>query len=282
MFLTECPRDAMQGWHQFIPTRQKIEYLNLLMQVGFDVLDCGSFVSPKAIPQMKDTTEVLDNVDKSISDTKISVIVANLSGASQAIEHQSVDILGFPFSISETFQYRNTNKSQEEAFRQVQQIWEMTQSADKQLRIYFSMAFGNPYGEMWKWEEVYFWANRFNEMGVKKILLSDTIGVATPETISLLFSKIPKDFPEIEFGAHFHNKYEDAHIKLETAYQAGCRNFDVTIRGIGGCPMAKEELVGNMPTEKMINLIMKENIPHRLNLLHYERAYNEVKKLFQF
>lgn len=282
MFLTECPRDAMQGWHQFIPTRQKIEYLNLLMQVGFDVLDCGSFVSPKAIPQMKDTAEVLDNVDKSISNTQLSVIVANISGAAKAIEHQAVDILGFPFSISETFQYRNTNKNQEEAFEQVQQILEMTQSANKQLRVYFSMAFGNPYGEMWKWEDVYSWAKKFNEIGVKKILLSDTIGVAIPETISLLFSKVPKDFPAIEFGAHFHTKYEDASIKLKTAYQEGCRSFDGTIRGIGGCPMAKEDLVGNMPTEKMINLIMKEKTPHRLNLLHFERAYNEAKDLFQF
>lgn len=282
MFLTECPRDAMQGWHQFIPTEKKIDYLNILMQVGFDVLDCGSFVSPKIIPQMRDTAEVLSNIDKSLSDTQLSVIVANLSGAHQAIEHQAVDILGFPFSISETFQYRNTNKNQEEAFAQIQTISNMVQEAGKEFRVYFSMAFGNPYGEMWKWEDVHFWAKRCKEIGIKKILLSDTTGVATLDSISLLFSRLPIDFPEIEFGAHFHNRYEDSFPKLKAAYQVGCKNFDGAIKGIGGCPMAKDDLIGNMPTEQIINFLMKEKISHNLHLLHFERAYNEAKKVFNF
>ena len=171
MFLTECPRDAMQGWGEFIPTQKKIDYINSLMSVGFDVLDCGSFVSPKAIPQMADSGEVLDNIDKSLSETQLSVIVANISGAERALKHGNVDILGFPFSISETFQYRNTNKDQEEAFRQIQEIKRMSESAGRELNIYFSMAFGNPYGEIWKWEEVDYWAKRFSEIGIKEVQL---------------------------------------------------------------------------------------------------------------
>lgn len=250
MFLTECPRDAMQGWGKFIPTQKKIDYINSLMDVGFDVLDCGSFVSPKAIPQMADSGEVVDNIDKSISDTKISVIVANIRGSEKALSHKNVDILGFPFSISETFQYRNTNKNQEEAFSQIVQILKMTQAEGKTLNVYFSMAFGNPYGELWKWEDVDFWANRFSEVGIQNILLSDTTGVATPESIALLFDKIPKKYPEINFGAHFHNRYEDSYKKLKAAYNEGCRRFDSAIKGIGGCPMAKDDLVEICPQNR--------------------------------
>lgn len=282
MFLTECPRDAMQGWSDFIPTQKKIDYINALMEVKFDVLDCGSFVSPKAIPQMADSGEVMENIDKSISDTLISVIVANISGAERALQHESVDILGFPFSISETFQYRNTNKNQEEAFRQIQEIHEMTKSQDKHLHLYFSMAFGNPYGETWKWEEVEFWAQRFSEIGITTIQLSDTTGVATPESIALLFEKIPPKFPTITFGAHFHNRYEDSYRKLKTAYDHGCRNFDSAIKGIGGCPMAKDDLVGNMPTEQVFNFMAAEKIDIHQNLLHFESAYNKAKDIFHF
>lgn len=282
MFLTECPRDAMQGWGEFIPTQTKIDFLNLLMSVNYDVLDCGSFVSPKAIPQMADTAEVVDNIDKSISDTKLSVIVANLSGAEKALAHKNVDILGFPFSISETFQHRNTNKSQEAAFLQIAKIKTMAESAGKSLNIYFSMAFGNPYGEMWKWEDVDFWAGRFTEIGIKNILLSDTTGVATTENIALLFDKIPKKYPEIDFSAHFHNRYEDSYIKLKTAYEKGCRRFDSAIKGIGGCPMAKDDLLGNMPTEQVINFMASEKIDHHLNLLNFESAWNKAKDIFHF
>lgn len=282
MFLTECPRDAMQGWHEFIPTQKKIDYINALMDVKFDVLDCGSFVSPKAIPQMADTSDVLKEIDRSRSNTKLSVIVANTSGAEKAVAHETVDIVGFPFSISETFQYRNTNKTQEEAFLQIQDILKLTKDANRQFNVYFSMAFGNPYGERWKWEEVKDWAQRFSDIGIENILLSDTTGVATPETISLLFSKIPSNFEHIHFGAHFHNRYQDAYPKLKAAYDQGCRHFDSAIKGIGGCPMAKDDLVGNMPTEKVINFMASEGLPPQLDLLNFEAAYNRAKDIFHF
>ncbi|WP_417427969.1 hydroxymethylglutaryl-CoA lyase [Halpernia sp.] len=282
MFLTECPRDAMQGWGNFIPTSQKIDYINALMSVKFDVLDCGSFVSPKAIPQMRDSGIVLDEIDKSLSNTKLSVIVANFRGAEKALKHDQIDILGFPFSISETFQHRNTNKSQEEAFEDIKKILVLADSEKKELNIYFSMAFGNPYGEFWKWEDVDFWAKRFSEIGIKNILLSDTTGVASPESISLLFNKIPKNYPEINFGGHFHNRYEDSHSKLKAAYDEGCRRFDSAIKGIGGCPFAKDDLVGNMPTEQVFNFMASEKIEISQNLLHFESAFNIAKKIFHF
>ena len=282
MFLTECPRDAMQGWGEFIPTQKKIDYINALMSVKFDVLDCGSFVSPKAIPQMADTAEVVEHIDKNLSDTKISVIVANISGAERALKHKTIDILGFPFSVSETFQYRNTNKNQEEAFHQIIKIQQLAEAEGKKLNLYFSMAFGNPYGEMWKWEEVDFWAKRFSEVGIKTIMLSDTTGVATTDTIDLLFDRIPQKYPEIEFGAHFHNRYEDSYSKLKAAYGKGCRRFDSAIKGIGGCPMAKDDLVGNMPTEQVINFLQNEKIEHQLNLLNFESAWNKAKDVFHF
>ena len=281
MFLTECPRDAMQGWGEFIPTSQKIDYINALMDVGFDMLDCGSFVSPKAIPQMADTKEVISEINKK-NNTEISVIVANLSGAEQALKQDKIDVLGFPFSISETFQYRNTNKNQEEAFEEVVRILKISKAENRELNLYCSMAFGNPYGEMWKWQDVEFWAKRFSEIGIKNILLSDTTGVADVEKIHLLFEKIPEKFPQINFGAHFHNRYEDSYKKLKAAYGKGCRRFDSAIKGLGGCPMAKDELVGNMPTEKVINFLQTEKIEHRLNLLNFEAAWNRAKDIFKF
>lgn len=282
MFLTECPRDAMQGWGEFIPTQKKIDYLNSLMDVGFDVLDCGSFVSPKSIPQMADSGTVIDEIDKSISNTKLSVIVANFRGAEKALAHQQVDILGFPFSISETFQHRNTNKGREAAFRDIVKILELLKTDGRTLNIYFSMAFGNPYGEMWKWEDVDFWAQRFSDIGIKNVLLSDTTGTGSVEQIGLLFSKIPPKYPHIDFGAHFHNRYEDSYKKLKAAYDNGCRRFDSAIKGIGGCPMAKDDLVGNMPTEQVINFMASEKIEHSLNLLHFESSYNRAKDIFHF
>lgn len=281
MFLTECPRDAMQGWGEFIPTQQKIDYINALMEVGFDALDCGSFVSPKAIPQMADTKDVIPEIQKK-NGTQISVIVANVSGAEHALKHQNIDILGFPFSMSETFQHRNTNKSQEEAFEEIKKILEMTKAENRQLNLYFSMAFGNPYGEIWRWEDVDFWAQRFAEIGIENILLSDTTGTGDVEKIELLFDKIPAKYPQIEFGAHLHNRYEDSYKKLKAAYNKGCRKFDSAIKGIGGCPYAKDELVGNMPTEQVINFLQLEKIPHRLNLLHFEAAWNKAKDIFRF
>ncbi len=282
MFLTECPRDAMQGWRELIPTDKKIDYINSLMEVGFDVLDALSFVSPKTIPQMADSAVVAENIDKSLSNTKISAIIANYRGAEKALVHPSVDILGFPFSISETFQHRNTNKSQEEAFNDIVKILELTKKEGKQLNLYFSMAFGNPYGEMWKWEDVDFWAQRFAEIGIENILLSDTTGVATPETIALLFFKIPSKYPNISFGGHFHNRLDESYSKLKAAYDNGCTRFDSAIKGIGGCPMAKDDLVGNMPTEQVINFMALEKIDNNLNLLNFESSYNRAKDIFHF
>ncbi|QOW11257.1 hydroxymethylglutaryl-CoA lyase [Kaistella flava (ex Peng et al. 2021)] len=282
MFLTECPRDAMQGWGEFIPTQKKIDYINSLMEVGFDVLDCGSFVSHKAIPQMADSGIVIDEIDKGVSNTKLSVIVANYRGAQKALEHQAVDIVGFPFSISETFQFRNTNKNQEEAFNDIKKITELLELDGRVLNVYFSMAFGNPYGEMWKAADVDYWAQRFNDIGVKNVLLSDTTGTGTLEQIELLFKTIPSKYPEIDFGAHFHNRYEDSYKKLKAAYDNGCRRFDSAIKGIGGCPMAKDDLVGNMPTEQVINFMAVEKIEHSLNLLNFESAYNKAKDIFHF
>ena len=282
MFLTECPRDAMQGWGEFIPTQKKIDYLNSLMDVGFDVLDCASFVSPKAIPQMADSGIVIDEIDKGISNTKLSVIVANYRGAQKALSHQAVDIIGFPFSISETFQFRNTNKNQEEAFNDIKKITQLLESDGRVLNVYFSMAFGNPYGEMWKAADVDYWAERFNDIGIKNILLSDTTGTGTLDQIQLLFNSIPSKYPEIDFGAHFHNRYEDSYKKLKAAYDNGCRRFDSAIKGIGGCPMAKDDLVGNMPTEQVINFMAAEGVDHTLNLLNFESAYNKAKDIFHF
>ncbi len=282
MFLTECPRDAMQGWGEFIPTQKKIDYIHSLMEVGFDVLDCGSFVSPKSIPQMADSGTVVDEIDKGVSNTKLSVIVANYRGAEKALSHQAVDIVGFPFSISETFQHRNTNKNQEEAFNDIKKITELLESDGRVLNVYFSMAFGNPYGEMWKAADVDYWAQRFNDIGVKNILLSDTTGTGTLEQIELLFKTIPEKYPDIDFGGHFHNRYEDSYKKLKAAYDNGCRRFDSAIKGIGGCPMAKDDLVGNMPTEQVINFMAVEKIDHTLNLLNFESAYNKAKDIFHF
>lgn len=282
MFLTECPRDAMQGWGEFIPTQKKIDYINSLMEVGFDVLDCGSFVSPKSIPQMADSGTVVDEIDKGVSNTKLSVIVANYRGAEKALSHQAVDIVGFPFSISETFQHRNTNKNQEEAFNDIKKITELLESDGRVLNVYFSMAFGNPYGEMWKAADVDYWAQRFNDIGVKNVLLSDTTGTGNLEQIELLYKTIPEKYPDIDFGAHFHNRYEDSYKKLKAAYDNGCRRFDSAIKGIGGCPMAKDDLVGNMPTEQVINFMAVEKIDHTLNLLNFESAYNKAKDIFHF
>lgn len=282
MFLTECPRDAMQGWGEFISTQDKIDYINLLLGVGFDVLDCGSFVSPKAIPQMADTSEVLKNLDRSGSETALSVIVANIRGAERALAHSNVDIIGFPFSISETFQYRNTNKNQQEAFDQIRTINELVKQEKRHLNVYFSMSFGNPYGERWNLDQLLDWGKQFRDAGILNIQLSDTIGAATTEQISLVFEQMQTQVPQISFGAHFHNRYDESRSKIQAAYHSGCRKFDSAIKGIGGCPMAKDELVGNMPTEQIINFMAANKIEHKLNLLHFESSYNKAKDIFKF
>ncbi|WP_291064382.1 MULTISPECIES: hydroxymethylglutaryl-CoA lyase [unclassified Empedobacter] len=278
--IIECPRDAMQGRKDFIPTDKKIDYLNRLLTVGFEAIDCGSFVSPKAIPQMADTKEVLDNIDKTNSKSKLSVVVANKSGAMKAAEHEKVDIIGFPFSISENFQQFNTNKSREEAFEMVKEINQIANDNGKHMLIYLSMAFGNPYGETWSEEIVKEWSKKMADIGISSINLSDTIGVADEKTIVDLFQNLIPHYPEIEFGAHFHTVYTEWHSKVQAAYDNGCRRFDGAIKGLGGCPMSKSDMVGNMPTEKLISFANEHKEKHGLNLFDFESAWNVSLRTF--
>ena len=256
--LIECPRDAMQGWANFIPTEKKIEYLNQLLKVGFDTLDFGSFVSPKAIPQMADTAQVYEALEE--SDTKLLAIVANVRGAETAVNFPRIKYLGFPFSISETFQQRNTNSSIVEAFKTVEAIQNLCQKSDKQLVVYFSMGFGNPYGDLFNAEIVSDWAEKISNLGIKIIALSDTVGVADNQIITELFTDLIPQYPNIEFGAHFHATNDNWQMKIESAYHAGCRRFDGAIGGFGGCPMAEDELVGNINTQNMIQYFENQGV----------------------
>jgi hydroxymethylglutaryl-CoA lyase len=278
--IIECPRDAMQGIKTFIPTELKANYIQSLLRVGFDTLDFGSFVSPKAIPQMRDTKEVLDKLDLSCTRTKLLSIVANLRGAEMACSIDSIDYLGFPFSISENFQMRNTHKTISESEIVLKDILEITQKSNKKLVVYMSMAFGNPYGDPWDVDIVGEWADRLQSMGVEILSLSDTIGSSKPESISYLFSNLIPKFPHIEFGAHLHTHPNSWYEKLNAAYNAGCYRFDGAIQGFGGCPMASDSLMGNMPTEKIISYFNSENIDTQIDILPFESAYNSASKLF--
>lgn len=278
--IIECPRDAMQGIKTFIPTELKANYIQSLLRVGFDTLDFGSFVSPKAIPQMRDTKEVLDKLDLSCTRTKLLSIVANLRGAEMACSIDSIDYLGFPFSISENFQMRNTHKTISESEIVLKDILEITQKSNKKLVVYMSMAFGNPYGDPWDVDIVGEWADRLQSMGVEILSLSDTIGSSKPESISYLFSNLIPKFPHIEFGAHLHTHPNSWYEKLNAAYNAGCYRFDGAIQGFGGCPMASDSLTGNMPTEKIISYFNSENIDTQIDILPFESAHNSASKLF--
>jgi hydroxymethylglutaryl-CoA lyase len=278
--IIECPRDAMQGIKTFIPTELKANYIQSLLRVGFDTLDFGSFVSPKAIPQMRDTKEVLDKLDLSCTRTKLLSIVANLRGAEMACSIDSIDYLGFPFSISENFQMRNTHKTISESEIVLKDILEITQKSNKKLVVYMSMAFGNPYGDPWDVDIVSEWADRLQSMGVEILSLSDTIGSSKPESISYLFSNLIPKFPHIEFGAHLHTHPNSWYEKLNAAYNAGCYRFDGAIQGFGGCPMASDSLTGNMPTEKIISYFNSENIDTQIDILPFESAHNSASKLF--
>ena len=278
--IIECPRDAMQGIKIFIPTDLKVKYIQSLLRVGFDTLDFGSFVSPKAIPQMRDTKAVLDKLDLSSTRTKLLSIVANLRGAEMACSINSIDYLGFPFSISENFQMRNTHKTISESEIVLKDILDITQKKNKKLVVYMSMAFGNPYGDPWDVDIVGEWADRLHSMGVEILSLSDTIGSSKPESISYLFSNLIPKFPHVEFGAHLHTHPNSWYEKLNAAYKAGCYRFDGAIQGFGGCPMASDSLTGNMPTEKMISYFNSEKIKTNLNVLAFESAHNEASKLF--
>ena len=278
--IIECPRDAMQGIKTFIPTELKANYIQSLLRVGFDTLDFGSFVSPKAIPQMRDTKEVLGKLDLSSTRTKLLSIVANLRGAEIACSIDSIDYLGFPFSISENFQMRNTHKTISESEIVLKDILEITQKSNKKLVVYMSMAFGNPYGDPWDVDIVSEWADRLQSMGVEILSLSDTIGSSKPESISYLFSNLIPKFPHIEFGAHLHTHPNSWYEKLNAAYKAGCHRFDGAIQGFGGCPMASDSLTGNMPTEKIISYFNSENIDTQIDILPFESAHNSASKLF--
>lgn len=278
--LVECPRDAMQGWANWIPTKKKIKYLNQLLKVGFDTLDFGSFVSPKAIPQMADTALVYDALDLDNTITKLLAIIANVRGAESAVSFEKIKYLGFPFSISETFQQRNTNSSISEAFKTVDTIQNLCQKFNKQLVIYFSMGFGNPYGDPYNIEIVAEWAEKMSELGIKIISLSDTVGVADSQTIKKVFSGLISQYPTIEFGAHFHASNDTWQLKIQSAFEAGCLRFDGAIGGFGGCPMAEDDLVGNINTQNMIQYFESQGVNLGLKKEELEKSINISKNIF--
>lgn len=280
MKIVECPRDAMQGLVEFIPTKKKADYLNMLLQVGFDTIDFGSFVSPKTIPQMRDSADVLSRLNLDDTGTKLLAIVANQRGAHDACQFDKIAYLGYPFSVSETFQKRNTNKGIAESLSLVEELYTKCVNNGKELVVYLSMAFGNPYGESWDEDIVAQWGEKLVGLGVKTLALSDTIGVSNSENISRLFSTLTPAFPEVEWGAHLHTTADTWREKVEAAYNSGCRRFDSAIKGLGGCPMAKGDLVGNMPTEKLLSFTQEKKIKTGVNPLTFESAYNKAIETF--
>ena len=278
--IIECPRDAMQGIKSFIPTELKVRYLQALLGCGFDTLDFGSFVSPRAIPQMADTAQVLNDLDLSETKTKLLAIVANLRGAESALGFEAIEFIGYPFSISENFQMRNTHKTIDESMVVLSDILSLANEHGVKVVTYLSMGFGNPYGDPWSPEIVAQWTETLVGMGCKIISLSDTVGAASPEVISELFNGVIPQFPEVEFGAHLHTAPHSWHEKVDAAYLAGCRRFDGAIQGFGGCPMAKDELTGNMPTEKLLSYCAQQKIDHGVHLARFESAFNKASDIF--
>ncbi|MBD3637045.1 MAG: hydroxymethylglutaryl-CoA lyase [Crocinitomicaceae bacterium] len=279
--LIECPRDAMQGLHEFIPTRIKADYINQLLKVGFDTVDFGSFVSPKAIPQMRDTADVLSKLDLSTTSSKLLSIVANRRGAEDACNFEEIDYLGFPFSISETFQVRNTNSSIEESFGRVQDIQNLCIKNNKKLVVYLSMAFGNPYGDPWDTSIAAHWGSRLHrEIGVNILALGDTIGVSNRTNITSMFTDLMAELPNVEIGAHLHSTPDSVEEKVSAAYEAGCRRFDGAIKGFGGCPMAKDDLTGNMPTEGMLSYFNKSGIGTNVDANEFRISMEMAKEVF--
>lgn len=278
--IIECPRDAMQGIKDWIPTEQKVQYIQSLLRCGFDTVDFGSFVSPKAIPQMKDTAEVLSKLDLSKTTSKLLAIIANVRGAEDAVQHPEIGYLGYPFSISENFQMRNTHKTIAESLIVLDEILNLAHKSNKEVVAYLSMGFGNPYGDPWNVEIVGEWTEKLAKMGVKILSLSDTVGSSTPDIITYLFSNLIPQYPHIEFGAHLHTTPQAWFEKIDAAYKAGCRRFDGAIQGFGGCPMAKDDLTGNMPTEKMLSYFTAENADSGIKPMSFESAFNEATKIF--
>lgn len=278
--LIECPRDAMQGLSFQIPTQVKVNYLNSLLKVGFDVLDCGSFVSPKAVPQLADTAEVLNLIDHKNSKTKLLVIVANEVGAENASKFNNIDFLGFPFSISEAFQLRNTNKTIEQSFNSLKQINKIANSSKKETVVYLSMGFGNPYNEKWSEELVYDWVSKLSDNGFRIISLSDTIGIAKPGQISRIFNKLNKEFTHLELGVHLHTRPDNYLQNIEAAYDSGCKRFDSAIKGYGGCPFAADKLTGNLPTELLIQFLKSKKVKLHLIESNFNEAFSLADTVF--
>ncbi|MDF2388045.1 hydroxymethylglutaryl-CoA lyase [Nostoc ellipsosporum NOK] len=277
--LIECPRDAMQGWKKNIPTEDKIAYLNSLLKVGFDTLDFGSFVSPKAIPQMADTHEVVKALDPSGTATQLLAIVANYRGAEDASVYDQISYLGFPFSVSETFQQRNTNSSIQESLGRVEEIQNLCIKTGKTLVVYLSMGFGNPYGDPWNEEIVFDWARKLTAMDIRILSLADTVGLATPEQVSRITGYLTDALPDTEIGVHLHSRPDNWRVKLEAAFESGAQRFDGALKGIGGCPMADDELVGNMDTELMIHFF-KEKTGLSLNQDALDESLRLANKIF--
>lgn len=278
--LIECPRDAMQGWKHFIPTEQKVAYLNSLLKVGFDVLDFGSFVSAKAIPQLVDTKDVIPQLDMSNTHTKLLAIIANTRGAEEAVQYDEISYLGFPFSISETFQMRNTNKTIAQSLVQVEEIQKLCVQHGKELVVYISMGFGNPYGDDYNAAVAIDWVGKLTQLGVKTIAMSDTVGVAKPDTIAYIFDHLVPAFKDVHIGAHFHSTPDKWEEKIQTAYNSGCLRFDSAMMGIGGCPMAEDELVGNIATENMLYWCDKNKIELNINREAFSEAMIMASGIF--
>jgi hydroxymethylglutaryl-CoA lyase len=280
MQIIECPRDAMQGWKNHIPTVQKIEYINALLKVGFHTIDFGSFVSPKAIPQMADTKQVLSGLQLSETTSKLLAIVANVRGAVEALELEQIDYLGFPFSVSQTFQIRNTNSSMEVSFDRVLEIQELCSKKNKQLVVYLSMGFGNPYGDEYNEEILLKWAGMMVSNGISIISLADTVGVATPEQITYALNTLIPRYPNTVFGVHLHSSPANLENKLSAAVNAGCLRIDGALKGIGGCPMAQDDLVGNMNTEKIIGWMQQKDMAIDINHNALDKSLEMASKIF--
>lgn len=278
--IVECPRDAMQGFHRFIPTEQKINYINALLKVGFDTLDCGSFVSPKSVPQLADTPEVLSNIQSAESKTKLLVIVANERGASEACKFNNIHTIGFPFSISEQFQLRNTNQNFKQALEMLKSIQSISHQGDKQLLVYLSMGFGNPYGENWSVDYAFEWCLKLADLGVTHINLSDTIGRAKVADIRDLFRMCLDKLPQIEFGAHFHTRPDNSLVNIAAAYESGCRKFDSAMKGFGGCPFADDKLTGNLPTEVLLSYLSQIGIETGIDKPFFDKSFEMAASVF--
>lgn len=279
--LTECPRDAMQGIHDFIPTELKAAYINLLLHVGFDTIDFGSFVSPKAIPQMQDTAQVLKKLDLGTTRSKLLAIIANYRGAEDAVQYDEISYLGYPFSISETFQLRNANSTVNAAFSTVKRIRELCATRNKEMLVYISMGFGNPYNDEWNIDIVTHWAEKLVAEGIKIIALSDTVGIATPKQITEIYPALCSTFPQTEFSLHLHATPDGWENKIVAAYKSGCRRFDSALKGYGGCPMAADDLTGNIATENLISYLQQKNEHLGLDLDKFAEAMEYSGKIFR-